>query len=161
MKIIPRSDSSSAADVAADLRALADLVENDGDGYVAAVLWQLINAATTWPAHAASRDTEYQRVEIMAEAIRRFKKVATQPIRKEYNDSGAGYFDAVVPMRGITIALTDLREEVCERVVTGVETVIDTVPDPEYIANAPTVDVTREVETFEWKCGPVLAAAHP
>jgi hypothetical protein len=50
------------------------------------------------------------------------------------------------------------REEVCERVVTGTETVTKTVPDPEALATVPTVEVTEEVETVEWVCRPLLAA---
>jgi len=32
-----------------------------------------------------------------------------------------------------------------------------TVPDPEALASVPMVEVTREVETFEWDCAPILA----
>lgn len=45
------------------------------------------------------------------------------------------------------------RGEVCERVVTGTETVTRTVPDP----TAPLVEVTETVEHVEWVCRPLLA----
>ncbi|MEV6432895.1 hypothetical protein [Nocardia sp. NPDC051463] len=156
MKITPISGSLAAADVAADLRALADLAESDGDGFVAALLARLLNH-DVFPCHAAGHEHKEQRAEVMAEAIRRLKAVASGPIKKDYNESGAGYFDATVPMRGISIVLTDLRAEVCTRVVTGVETVTEEIPDPDYIAAAPTITHTREVETVTWECGPVLA----
>lgn len=52
------------------------------------------------------------------------------------------------------------RAEVCERVVTGVETVTKTVKDPELLALAeamvPDVEVTEQVEQVEWICRPLL-----
>jgi len=50
------------------------------------------------------------------------------------------------------------REQVCERVVTGTETVTTSVPDPDALAAVPTVEVTETVETVEWRCTPLLAA---
>lgn len=158
MNITPITGSPAAADVAADLRALADLVENDGDGFIAAVLTRMITGSSAWPAHAASYENESQRAEIMAEAIRRFKTVTTSPIRKHYRDGGDGYIDVTVSLRALSFELTDLRASVCERVVTKVETVTEEIPDPEYIAAAPKITQTREVETVEWKCTPILAA---
>lgn len=54
------------------------------------------------------------------------------------------------PIRAM--ALAD-RVNVCERVVTGTETVTRTVPDP----TAPLVEVTETVEQVEWVCRPLLA----
>lgn len=59
----------------------------------------------------------------------------------------------IVP--GFKLALVGGRERVCTRVVTGTRTVTE--PDPEALAAVPTV--TREVETYEWRCEPLLAAA--
>ncbi|MEV6879145.1 hypothetical protein [Amycolatopsis sp. NPDC051128] len=50
------------------------------------------------------------------------------------------------------------RGEVCERVVTGIETVTKTVRDPAALAAVPTVEVTETVENVEWVCRPLLAA---
>lgn len=47
------------------------------------------------------------------------------------------------------------RSAVCERVVTGTETVTKRVPDPS--VEVPLVEVTETVETFEWRCAPLLA----
>ncbi|MCM6776234.1 hypothetical protein NDR87_18930 [Nocardia sp. CDC159] len=157
MNIIALPGSPAAADVAADLRALADIAETDE--FVAAMLARLISGGTLWPNHATDYQHRDHGAQVMGEAIRRFKPIAAEPIRKEFRDGGDGYFDAVVPLKALTLRLTDLREVVCERVVTGVETVTEEVPDPEYVAAAPKVTVTREVESFEWKCAPILAAS--
>ncbi len=53
------------------------------------------------------------------------------------------------------------REEICERIVTGTREVTEEVPDPEYVANAPIVQVTKTVEDVEWRCHPILAAELP
>lgn len=49
------------------------------------------------------------------------------------------------------------REELCERVVTGVREVTEEVPDPEALAAVPKVAVTKTVEDVEWVCRPILA----
>lgn len=149
MDITPRAGSPDPADVAADLRALADLAA--ADPFVAAMLTNLISDNSIFPVHSADYSHAHQQRDVMAEAIRRFKPAAAAPIRKEYPGD---FFYAKVPMKAITLRLAEERAAVCERVVTGIETVTETVPDPEYIA--PTVTVTREVETVEWRCGPVL-----
>jgi hypothetical protein len=57
-----------------------------------------------------------------------------------------------------TITLFVGRENVCERVITHTETITHEVPDPEFVANIPTVTVTEEVEHVEWVCPPSLLA---
>lgn len=52
------------------------------------------------------------------------------------------------------------RAEVCERVVTGTETVTKTVPDPKLLAQVPEIEVTETVETVEWQCKPLLAGGN-
>lgn len=58
--------------------------------------------------------------------------------------------------QGISALAYSERSRVCERVVTGVETVVETIPDPELVAQLPTVRVEREVEQVEWHCGPLM-----
>ena len=58
---------------------------------------------------------------------------------------------------GIVVFATIAQSEVCERVVTGTETVTRTVPDP--TVEVPMVEVTETVETVEWRCRPILADA--
>lgn len=79
-------------------------------------------------------------------------------IDKDYN----GDYAMVVAKRSdFKVTLQTYREQVCEKVVTGVETVTEEVPDPEALAAVPTITQTREVETFRWECKPLLAAAAP
>lgn len=58
-------------------------------------------------------------------------------------------------LAGLAVQAVVERDQVCERVVTGVETVTEQVPDPD----APTIEVTREVEQVRWECRPLLAGA--
>jgi hypothetical protein len=157
MEIRPITGSPSAADVAADLRTLADLVETDSDGFMAAMIASLVCGfgSTIWPAHVVGNEHEDQRVEVFAEALRRLKPVATGPIKKDYTDTA---LTVTIPIGALALKLRDLRESMCERVVTGVQTITEEIPDPEYIAAAPKISRTREVEIVEWKCAPVLAA---
>lgn len=71
----------------------------------------------------------------------------------------ADYFDLETTFGGpdgLRFALTAYRRDVCERVVTGVETVTHTVPDPD--VEVPLVEVTEQVEQIEWRCRPLLAS---
>lgn len=73
---------------------------------------------------------------------------------KEINDRFANLVGA---LRGLKLKVLAYRDEVCERVVTGVETVTKTVKDPEALAAVPEIEVTEEVEQVEWVCRPMLA----
>lgn len=63
----------------------------------------------------------------------------------------------------VTVTLSDAvkvfayakREQVCTRVVTGVETVTVSVPDPTVVVPLVEVESTREI--VEWRCEPLLA----
>lgn len=68
------------------------------------------------------------------------------------------WFEMVADFGALRFKAFTNREEVCERVVTGVETVTKSVPDPAVVAAAPLVEVTETVETVEWVCRPLLAA---
>ena len=57
-------------------------------------------------------------------------------------------------VNGLKYQIVVQRDAVCERIVTGKETVTTHVPDPEAVV--PMVEVTEEVETVEWKCSPLL-----
>jgi hypothetical protein len=79
------------------------------------------------------------------------------PVSKQYDSDGSYDFRAEGALAGLNLRVYAPRGEVCERIVTGVETVTETVPDPEALAAVPTVEVTREVEQIEWRCHPLLA----
>jgi hypothetical protein len=75
--------------------------------------------------------------------------------------SGSAYFELHGALHGLSLELCAYRDAVCERVVTGTETVTETVKDPEALAAVPEIEVTCEVETVEWRCGSLLAPAQP
>ncbi|MFI7527537.1 hypothetical protein [Nocardia salmonicida] len=153
MEIRPITGSKPAADVAADLRELAELVE--GDPFVGAVVERIFTTNLVFPAHAVGAEHEGQEPAVLAEAIRAFKSITVHGVQKDYRGE---FIHVTVPLRALPIRMIDLRSRVCERVVTGVETVTEEVVDPDYVApTPPTVTVTREVETVEWKCAPLLA----
>lgn len=74
----------------------------------------------------------------------------------EKNTETNGYFDLNGNIDGFYYTLTADRNEVCERVATGVETVTRTIVDPR-APIPPMIEVTEEIETFEWRCGSILA----
>jgi len=79
-------------------------------------------------------------------------------VAKDYVSDKYAYLNIMFsPVVGIKVAAG--RDEVCERVVTGSTEVVKEVPDPELLAAVPKVIVTEVVETFEWKCRPLLADA--
>jgi len=65
------------------------------------------------------------------------------------------YFDVAINLHGLKVQLTALREQVCERVVTGTEVITREVPDPKVRVSM--VTVTETVETVEWICSPLLS----
>lgn len=151
MELKPNHDVDPAA-VAADLRAIAGLVESDP--YLATLIATLFKNSL-WPVHAVAYDQKDEARAVFAEVIRQLKPIATGVIEKHYDSE---WFNAVVPLQALKLSLTDSRAAVCTRVVTGVEAITEEVPDPEALAAVPKITRTREVETVEWKCGPLLAA---
>lgn len=84
---------------------------------------------------------------------------------KDVIADGAGddLFTVEGRLAGLRVKVILHREDVCERVVVGVETVTKTVPDPELVqaalADIPEIEVTEQVEHVEWRCSPLLASA--
>jgi hypothetical protein len=89
-------------------------------------------------------------------AIARAMGVAEKGSRS-YRSSGEERFTLTRQFGALRVVASCPREEVCERVVTGTEEVTEEVPDPAYVAAAPTVTVTKVVEQVEWVCRPLLA----
>ena len=71
---------------------------------------------------------------------------------------GSDYFRLTRAFGPHRFSLFVSRGQVCERVV-RTETVTREVPDPEKVAEIPTVTVTEEIEHVEWVCPPSLLAA--
>lgn len=95
-----------------------------------------------------------------SEGLADFIKVLAPHVRQSMGSDMHGwaksYSDNYATIRGwigsIQWAVSTARDNVCERVVVGTETVTETIPDPD----APTItrEVTRDI--VEWKCGPIL-----
>jgi hypothetical protein len=90
--------------------------------------------------------------------LAKFARIMPGPLRKEAKQAG-GTFGLAGKMHGLHFDAVAYRSAVCERVVTGTGTVTRTVPDPDALANVPTVEVTETVEHVEWVCAPLLAPA--
>lgn len=129
------------------LRALADMIEaNPEIAETMAYPLRYISAPVT------SEDDEVGALAAFARACARAGAV----IRK---DGDTKWFRVIASFGSeVQVDAFGHRDEVCERVVTGTETVVKTVPDPDALATVPTVEVTEVVETVEWKCRPLLAA---
>jgi hypothetical protein len=67
------------------------------------------------------------------------------------------FANLVGTLRGVQVKVVAYRDEVCERVVLGTETVTKKVKDPQALAAVPEIEVTEEVEQVEWVCRPMLA----
>lgn len=132
-------------------RLLADLLEQHDevplpyDGNQGSITFQFLNGS------------EKECRAAMAAAARAFP--CTLRKRVTENNGSAAYFYLDGELDGLKVDLVALRESVCERVVTGVEQVTEMVKDPDALAAVPEVEVTREVETVEWRCHPLLAPA--
>lgn len=132
------------------LHALADAVRaNPG----LAVQLEYSLATTGLNAHLNSR------VDVKEEAasfIHTMKQATSQPVTFDTDDT---FRNAVGHFGAVKVKLLTYRTEVCERVVTGTETVTKKVKDPEALAAVPEIEVTEEVERVEWRCGSLLAGA--
>lgn len=146
------NDAAKRAAYIDGLRKLADLLDStpslplpNTDG----VNWYLFqndwvdNEAAATEDGLASQKSEAARI------------VRLLPGAQEKQDT-SGLFRFKGYIGGLTTEVIVNRPAVCERVVTGVETVTRHVPDP--AVEVPLVEVTEEVETFEWRCEPLLAA---
>lgn len=75
-------------------------------------------------------------------------------VAKHQDDKWAGVDVVFGPMR---LHVYIDRNEVCDRVVVGTETVVEKGPDPEAVAALPVVEREVEREIVEWRCRPLLA----
>lgn len=150
--IKPISGGKDPAAVAADLRAIADVIQDNP--HLAAMIAQLFERSL-WPIHAVAYDQRDDPRAVMAGALRQFMTIASGPAEKHYDSD---YFKAAIPLRAVKLRLTDERSQVCTRMVTGTETVTEEIPDPGYIAAAPMVTVTSERDVVEWKCEPLMGS---
>jgi len=136
-------DQAIADDMAAGFRALANMFQAHPE--VAAISRYSFDEILTFPRNS--------------DELRAYVRAAKKHGATITKDVGSTYFYARLAWGPVGIKASAAREEVCERVVTGVETVTKTVPDPAALAAVPQVEVTEQVETVEWICRPLLADA--
>lgn len=97
------------------------------------------------------------RSEDRAAQLGRYAQAAARHGAKVTKDIDDTWHNLVLRFAGdVRVAVLAYREEVCERVVTGTETVTKTMPDPAALAAVPTVEVTETVDTYQWVCTPLL-----
>jgi len=137
------STTTDRAGYIAGLRALADVLERHAD-----LPLPSYGTADYNPIYLAFFGADAR--EELAAAAR------VMPCRLD-KDATEKWFNLDGWLRGLRIQLTAKRDLVCERVVIGTETVVEQVPDP--AVEVPMVEVVREQEVVQWRCGPLLAQA--
>jgi hypothetical protein len=123
--------------VAEGLRLLAQMIEDNPD--LPEVTYPRINV---WHAWSADQMRQLGRAALRAGAA----------VSKDYLDAGV----VVMELRfaGLRADVLASRTTVCERIVVGEREVIEVVPDPEALAQVPTVELIRTEEIVEWRCAP-------
>lgn len=132
-----------AAEITAGLRAVADLLEE-----VPAAATILAGTKLLVPVMHESDP-----VALLA-AIARAGAAQGGKVSKSYETK---YANVDVTFGPVVLQAYADREQVCERVVVGTETVTKKVKDPKALAAVPEIEVTEEVEQVEWRCRPLLA----
>jgi hypothetical protein len=141
------SDNKLAAEQAAGLRAIADMIE--ANPHLAQNFASTLNRSGL-NVHVCSDDRAAEMGQIARIALRHGAKVD-----KDIDDT---WHNLVMMFGTVKATVLAYRNEVCERVVTGTQTVTKTVKDPVALAAVPEVEVTEDVETVEWVCKPLLAS---
>jgi len=145
----PTQTNDLAQQIAAGLRDLAAFIESNphlADGLRTSLVASGIKAHVGYgESNAATEQGEWAR------SAARHGATVAKSIDDEWHNIDIRFAGR------LHVEVLAYRHEVCERVVTGVETVTKTVPDPEKLAAVPTVEVTETVETVEWICRPLLA----
>lgn len=138
---------SHREDVISGLRQLADLLEHNPDVDLPYQLGGGSNITFMFLSGGSER-----------ERMARLARLIPGKLTKKVMGSGAAsYFGLSGKIGGIKVTLMAYRDVVCERVVTGTREITEEVPDPDKLAEVPTISVTKTVEDVEWRCAPVLA----
>lgn len=141
----PAVEPTAAQQLAADLRALADMVEANPE------IGQMTRFQFAFDRMLVSVNGREEVVALARAGIR----TAGVRVAKHQGERWAGV-DLHFGGRLSLHVYTD-REDVCERIVTGTREVVEEIPDPEALAAVPKVTVTKTVEEVEWRCMPLLA----
>lgn len=136
------------AEYIAGLRMLADLLEAHPE----------LEAPHTGASNYASISVVPWGADAQREQLAAWARVL--PGRKDKKEGGEGgkYLRLEGRLGALHIQVLCDRDEVCERIVVGTETVTETVPDPEALAAVPQIERTVEREIVKWECRPLLAA---
>lgn len=146
------SDLTQAQQQVAGLRALANLLEVNPD-LADDLSYSMGHGLLGMPLHNDTvTDQRARLAEWSRAALAHGGKVA-----KGVRDDK---FEVAATFGPLRVRIIANRDEVCERIVTGTETVTRAAPDPTLLAEVPIVEVTEEVETVEWICRPLLAATN-
>lgn len=138
---------------AANLRTVAALIEANPQLPLPAVFaYGTGNIDVSWQILHNKDDDQAQRD--TARAI--LAAVGGKWDKKPWDDADVNRFDFTQKRDGMRLEIYARRDAICERVVTGTETVTREVPDPDALAAVPTTTVTDVVETVEWRCEPIL-----
>lgn len=141
--------STLAQNLTAGFRALADMIE--GHSELAEEFRYMVEGINI-PVNTAADP------KAMLAAFIRAAKQHGAKIKKRNTDTWGG---AILSWGAVGLHIYAARDKVCERIVTGTETVTRTVPDPDALAKVPEIEVIETVETVEWICSPLLADARP
>jgi hypothetical protein len=134
------ADADIAAAKAAGLRKLADMIEHTPE------LVDMTSLTRLYAFHARKPGDHA----LLARAALRHGAI----VDKDINDQQYNLLITWAP--GVSTYLLADRNEVCERIKVGEETITRTVLDPDALATVPEVEVTECVDIYEWQCTPLL-----
>jgi len=135
-----------ANEQAAGLRALADMLE--ANPHLA------IQLGLTFRSLGQHVFPDNRPRELFAEFARAALAAGAVVTKRHHGDYGkvrASWGPVVVDLQAD-------REQVCERVITGIEQVTKKIKDPVAVAALPDIEVSEDVPSYEWRCRPLLAA---
>ena len=138
-------DQGLADQYAAGLRALADMIQGNPELAPLASYLNSTNVFYGW----TKEDLALIARTAKASGFKVDKDAFSDVYKLELHHGPVGF------------SVLSQRDQVCERVVTGTQVVTKTVKDPEILATVPEVELTETVETFEWRCGSLLAEDTP
>ena len=131
----------------AGLRALADLLDNNPD----VRLPDRMSRDFSWGVHG----THVPEGKAVPAALAALARTIIPGVRTKRADDA--YYRVTGKLLGLNLEVWGIRDQVCNKVVTGTETVTREIPDPDALAAVPTTTVTETIDTVEWICAPLLA----
>jgi hypothetical protein len=133
----PMTTRPTNTSVAEGLRLLAQMIEDNPD--LPEITYPRMDV---WHAWSAEQVRQLGRAALHAGAS----------VSKDYLDAGIMVME--LRFAGLRAQVLAPRDTVSERIVVGEREVIEVVPDPEALAQVPTVELLRTEEIVEWRCAP-------